>query len=86
VSNGNYKIFRFVALAILVLLTAVTPAVATPFFSTGDPDGLIAKGSRPSSAGQTEIESAAVVVMMLSMGLTLASALASALSSADAVT
>ena len=34
-------------------------ACATPFvFSTGDPDGKIATGSRPSSAGKIEIESA----------------------------
>lgn len=34
-------------------------ASATPFaFSTGDPDGLIATGSRPASTGKIEIESA----------------------------
>jgi hypothetical protein len=34
-------------------------AVAAPFFfSTGDPDGLIATASRPDSAGKIEIESA----------------------------
>ena len=34
-------------------------ASASPFtFSTGDPNGLIATGSRPSSAGKIEIESA----------------------------
>lgn len=40
----------------LGLLTAL-PAAATPFsFSTGDPDGRIATGSRPESAGKIEIE------------------------------
>jgi hypothetical protein len=33
-------------------------AGATPFFSTGDPDGLMAMASRPSSAGLIEIEAA----------------------------
>ena len=40
-------------------LTFAGTACATPFvFSTGDPDGKIATGSRPSSAGKIEIESA----------------------------
>ena len=40
-------------------LTFASAAWATPFvFSTGDPDGKIATGSRPSSAGKIEIESA----------------------------
>jgi hypothetical protein len=51
--------------ALLVTLTWITsvlvvvPASAVPFsFSTGNPDGKIATGSRPSSAGKIEIESA----------------------------
>ncbi len=40
-------------------LVMVTPATAVPFhFSTGDPDGRIATGSRPSNTGKIEIESA----------------------------
>src|SRR5262249_44739210 len=41
-------------------LLPATPANAGPvfFFSTGNPDGLIATASRPSSAGKIEIESA----------------------------
>ena len=40
-----------------VLLTATPAAFAVPFsFSTGNPDGLIATGSRPSSASKIEIE------------------------------
>ena len=38
-------------------LALVAPAAAVPFFiSTGNPDGLIATGSRPSGAGKIEIE------------------------------
>jgi PEP-CTERM motif len=59
VRNDNYKILRFVALVTLLLLTAVTPAVATPFFfSTGNVTDLIATASRPESSGKLEIESA----------------------------
>ena len=39
------------------LLTAL-PAGATPFFSTGDPDGKIATATRPDVGGKFEIESA----------------------------
>ena len=40
-----------------VLLIAAPEAFAVPFsFSTGNPDGLIATGSRPSSASKIEIE------------------------------
>lgn len=39
------------------LLIAAPAALAVPFsFSTGNPDGLIATGSRPSSIGKIEIE------------------------------
>ncbi|HTI53213.1 MAG TPA: PEP-CTERM sorting domain-containing protein [Verrucomicrobiae bacterium] len=41
----------------LALLAWVEPASATPFFfDTGDPNGLMATASRPSSAGKVEIE------------------------------
>ena len=47
-------------------LTGATSAVATPFFfSTGNPDGRIATGSRPSSTGKIEIESADDFVLTL---------------------
>jgi PEP-CTERM motif len=40
-------------------ILAVSPVCADPFFfSTGNPDGLIATASRPESAGRPEIESA----------------------------
>ena len=47
-------------LATLAAISSLAvPASAVPFsFSTGNPDGLIATGSRPSSAGKIEIESA----------------------------
>jgi len=41
----------------VAVLAWVGPAGATPFFfSSGSPDGLMATGSRPSSAGKVEIE------------------------------
>ena len=49
--------WRLATLAVIGSLAV--PAGAVPFsFSTGNPDGLIATGSRPSSAGKIEIESA----------------------------
>ena len=43
----------------LFALAIISPLLADPFFfSTGDPDGKMATGSRPSSAGKIEIESA----------------------------
>jgi hypothetical protein len=57
--NPKYRIVQVVIPATLLILIAVTPAVATPFFfSTGDPDGKIATASSPSSTGKIEIESA----------------------------
>jgi hypothetical protein len=54
------KPLRFVlGLAFMLGLAASPPATATAgpfFFSTGNPDGLMATGSRPSSAGKIEIE------------------------------
>jgi len=41
-----------------VAIFVTTPAGAVPFFSTGDPNGLMATASRPSSSGTFEIESA----------------------------
>lgn len=47
------------AVGIVALSVWTVSAVAAPFFfSTGDPDGLIATASRPDSAGKIEIESA----------------------------
>jgi hypothetical protein len=50
----------FVASTLWAAISAYSStANADPFtFSTGDPDGLIATGSRPSSPGKVEIESA----------------------------
>ena len=48
-----------ICLVLCLLMLLVVPAAAdTFFFGTGSPDGLIATGSRPSSAGKIEIESA----------------------------
>jgi hypothetical protein len=47
------------AATISVGLLTVVPAAATPFFfSTGNPDGLMATATRPALAGKFEIESA----------------------------
>ena len=51
--------FRLRLLTASLAILAVSPACADPFFfSTGDPDGLIATASRPDSPGRPEIESA----------------------------
>ncbi len=53
---------------------ACASAVAAPFtFSTGNPDGLIATGSRPSSTGKIEIESADDFVLTQTARITSAS-------------
>jgi hypothetical protein len=53
--HRNYYPFLMLSATLVV----ATPAAAVPFsFSTGNPDGLMATGSRPSSAGTKEIESA----------------------------
>ena len=50
---------RLSLLAASLSILAAPPAVADPFFfSTGNPDGLIATASRPDSPGRPEIESA----------------------------
>ena len=58
----TYKLLAATMVALLVVLgglAIVSTAFADPFFfSTGDPDGKIATGSRPASAGKIEIESA----------------------------
>ena len=44
-------------IVVVAILAWVGPVGATPFFfSSGNPDGLMATGSRPSSAGKIEIE------------------------------
>jgi hypothetical protein len=51
--------FRLRWLTASLAILAVSPACADPFFfSTGNPDGLIATASRPDSPGRPEIESA----------------------------
>jgi len=50
--------FRLRLLSASLAILAVSPACADPFFfSTGNPDGLIATASRPDSPGRPEIES-----------------------------
>lgn len=57
--------------AVLALLFQTAPVAATPvFFSTGNPDGLIATASRPESAGKFEIESADDFVLTGSTSIT----------------
>jgi hypothetical protein len=49
--------FRFCIVLSLAALLLATPAVANQFsFSTGNPDGLMATATRPSTAGKFEIE------------------------------
>ena len=49
--------FRLRWLSASLAILAVSPACADPFFfSTGNPDGLIATASRPDSPGRPEIE------------------------------
>jgi hypothetical protein len=51
--------FRSRWLSASLAILAVSPACADPFFfSTGNPDGLIATASRPDSPGRPEIEAA----------------------------
>ena len=57
----SFRDLRAPAAAALAMacIACSTLAVATPFvFDTGDPNGLMATASRPSSAGRIEIESA----------------------------
>jgi len=56
---NHYLFQRASCLAITIVLGALASAAAQTFsFSTGDPDGRMATGSRPESAGKVEIESA----------------------------
>jgi hypothetical protein len=55
----SVKTNLFFPVVLLGSLASASPASAgTVFFSTGDPDGLMAAASRPSSAGSFEIETA----------------------------
>jgi hypothetical protein len=51
-------LFRIGVVLSLSVLLAIPAAADSFFFSTGNPDGKIATGSRPSSPGKIEIESA----------------------------
>ena len=65
--NGSVAI----SLGLLTAILASSPAGATPFFfSTGNPDGLMASASRPDSGGQFEIESADDFVLSSATSLT----------------
>lgn len=67
------SITAIAAVASLLALTDPLPASATPtpfFFSTGNPDGLMATATRPDSAGKFEIESADDFVLTNSTSLT----------------
>jgi hypothetical protein len=55
--NGRRRLIRGVILMSSTALMAAA-AHAGVLFSTGDPDGLVATGSRPPAAGQLEIEAA----------------------------
>jgi hypothetical protein len=68
--NLKYQILRLVILAALLILTAVAPVVATTFFNNDSPNNSIATGSRPSSGGKIEIESADDFVLVSPMNIT----------------
>ena len=57
------------AIALLALASA-QPASAAPFFSTGNPNGLMATATRPESAGAFEIESADDFVLSTGTSIT----------------
>ena len=58
-AHHKFSACRIAALAGLLACLVALPASAAPFFfSTGNPDGLIATASRPASAGKLETESA----------------------------
>ena len=57
--HHKFSASRIAALVGLPACLVALPAFAAPFFfSTGNPDGLIATASRPASAGKLETESA----------------------------
>lgn len=58
-AHPTFSASRIAALAGLLACLVTLPAAAAPFFfSTGNPDGLMATASRPASMGKLEIESA----------------------------
>ncbi|HEY6732798.1 MAG TPA: hypothetical protein VI256_03235, partial [Roseiarcus sp.] len=59
------------SVAAIGLLSAVPAAADTPFFfSTGNPDGLMATATRPDAGGVFEIESADDFVLTHSTSIT----------------
>ena len=54
--NLRYQILRFVTLATLLILTSVTPVVATTIYNNLTPNNLMAVATRPDTAGSFEIE------------------------------
>ena len=60
------------ASAAIALFALAQPALAAPFFSTGNPDGLMATATRPGSAGVFEIESADDFVLTTGTSITTA--------------
>ena len=58
------------AVITLFALASAQPALAAPFFSTGNPDGLMATATRPGSAGVFEIESADDFVLTTGTSIT----------------
>jgi hypothetical protein len=61
---------RLAAVVVVVALLASPARAGSFFFSTGDPDGLMAMASRPSSAGKIEIEAADDFVLTSPTNLT----------------
>jgi hypothetical protein len=61
--------FRICLVFSLLALLAV-PASADSFFSTGNPDGKIATGTRPSSNGKIEIETGEDFILTSPMTIT----------------
>lgn len=68
--NGITKIFAAVAVAGLQLGFAAYANASSFSFSTGNPDGLMAAASRPSSAGAFEIETADDFILSSQTSLT----------------
>jgi len=54
--NLKYQILRFVTLATLLILTSVTPVVATTIYNNLTPNNLMAVATRPDTPGSFEIE------------------------------
>jgi hypothetical protein len=64
------SVLRWATAVAALFLWAASVAGAPFFFSTGDPDGLIATASRPESAGKIEIESADDFVLASATNIT----------------